>query len=40
MDIKGIEWTGFIWLHIGTSGRLVEHNIEPSSSIKFWEFLE
>jgi hypothetical protein len=31
---------GFMWLRIGTSGRLCEHGNELSGSIKCWECLE
>jgi hypothetical protein len=39
MDLKeigreGMVWIGLIWLRIGTSGGLCEHDIEPSGSIK------
>ena len=31
-------WTGFIWLRIGTNGRMCECGNEPSGSIMFREF--
>jgi len=31
-------WTGRIWLRIGTSGGLLKHGNEPSSSLKGGEF--
>jgi hypothetical protein len=33
-------WTGSIWLKIGTSGGLCEHEDEPSGSLKCWEVPE
>jgi hypothetical protein len=38
MDVKykGVEWTGLIWLRIGSC----EHDDEPSGSVKCWEVLE
>jgi hypothetical protein len=34
-----MEWIGWIWLRIGTIGRL-EHGNVPPGSIKCWEVLE
>jgi hypothetical protein len=34
-----LEWSGFIWLRIETSGWFCEHDNEPLSSVKCWEFL-
>jgi hypothetical protein len=38
---NGMEWIGWIWLRIGTSGEgSCEHSIEPSGSVKCSETLE
>jgi hypothetical protein len=37
MDFRGIGWGGMDWINL-TEDR--EHGNEPSSSIKYWDFLE
>jgi hypothetical protein len=34
------EWTGFIWLMIGTGGDCCKHGNEPSGITKYGEFLD
>jgi hypothetical protein len=37
---RGMVWTGFIWLRIGTVEGTCEHGNEPWRSIKCWDILE
>jgi len=36
--LNGSAWTGFIWLRIGTNGRMCESGNESPGSIMFREF--
>jgi hypothetical protein len=36
----GEVWTGLIWLRVGTKGGLLSTRNEPSSSIKYGEFID
>jgi hypothetical protein len=36
----GVVWTGFLWLEMGTSGRVLRHDSEPVSSVSCFKILE